>query len=68
MRYDKNLLTAIIVCQIPGEKNKFIKYRNIKDATPQIAKLETHARTFEYAHHINLYYKGTKRFYKQILL
>jgi len=68
MQYNKNLLTAIIVVMVPGEKPQFLKYRNIKDATPQLNKLETFARSIQFADHINLYYKKDRSFYKQIRL
>jgi hypothetical protein len=68
MRYDKNLLSAIVCIAPPGENKIFRKYRNIKDAPHQLDKLEKFARTIPYADHINLYYKATREFKKQIKL
>lgn len=68
MKYDKNLLTAIIVVEVPGEKSQFLKYRNVKDAPYQLQKLEKFARGISFAHHINLYHKKDRSFYKQIKL
>jgi len=68
MQYDKNLLTAIIVIEIPGENTQFRKYRNIKDAPYQLEKLKKFAKTIPFAHHINLYYKRSKDFKQQIQL
>lgn len=68
MQYNKNLLSAVIVIMAPGEKPEFKKYRNIKNATPQLQSLITFAKGFSFAHHINLYHKKDRSFYKQIKL
>lgn len=68
MQYNKNLLTAIIVCEIPHEKPVFRKYRNIKNTDYWLRKTEAFARTIPFAHHINFYHKKNREFFKRINL
>lgn len=58
------LFTAIIVSNVNGVE-QFVKYRNIpKNRFNKLAKYAN--KTFPGLHHINLYEKDTKRFYKQL--
>lgn len=59
------LFSAIVVSKVQGEKDQFAKYRNIpKNRFNSLCKFAL--KTFPGLHHINLYEKGTKRFYKQL--
>lgn len=58
------LFSAIIVSEVNGVQ-QFVKYRNIpKNRFPSLCKYAS--KTFAGLHHINLYEKGTKRFYQQL--
>lgn len=60
------LFTAIVVSKVEGiQQEQFAKYRNIaKNRFPSLCKFAI--KTFPGLHHINLYEKGTKRFYMQL--
>lgn len=60
----QQLFSAIIVNEIQEGKFQFIKYRNVPKN--KFRKLfEYSIKTFPGVHHINLYEKATKRFFKQ---
>lgn len=71
MKYNKNLLTAIIFIdngQPLNAPGSFLKYRNIKNARYQLDRFEKFARSKTGAKHINYYHKDTKQFFKQVIL
>lgn len=56
--------TAIIVCDAPGGREQFLKYRNIPQSKEK--KLMKFAASRPGVHHVNLYDRDTKKFVKQI--
>lgn len=66
MKYDKNLLTAIVCVDIPGENRTFKKFRNIKDTELKIDEFLTFVKKkIPGADHVNFYYKKSREFKKQ---
>lgn len=62
---EQKTFTAIVVNEIPGHGYQFIKYKVIPKR--RLKNLCAYAlKTFPGVHHINLYERETKKFYKQI--
>ena len=63
----RELFTAIIFRQLPGMKAVCVKYHNVAGDEKSFRRLVNYVRkTFKSADHINLYYKKSREFYKQI--